>query len=879
MIGRTHELQTILGQVDAMCSLKHKQNVLFVTGEAGIGKSTMLGHVGELLGKRRGPTAPLAVLTECSTPLLGQDVGQVEALEPWAELLEKILEHDGEPGRAKEMVKLLGSVALTWVHVVPVVGGILESSIETAALLKEHAGGNDKTKAASQEQMFQQYVTFLAKASDAHPLVLILDDFHWADTSSTNLLFSAARHLAAKRVLFIVAYRADDAASSRDGKGHPILHVRNELGRYKLYQDVVVPKMTPRDLDGLLKDRYARYQGSKDFERWLADRSGGNALFVTQYLATLEEDGIVDAQSGEIKARFDNVRVPTTAFSVIEERTRRLDDESRELLRYASVEGATFTVSVLSALTEVPRLKLLQKLRLIAEKYGVIKCVGKQRIYASDSTAYQFTDSLMQRAMYEGLEEEEREELHKRIFRAIKQDFESAEDADSSIVGLAVRLAAHANNPADRLYAATLLLAAAETSWARFAEEETLSVLRALLTNLESLEATRIVTGKPRERDVRVLEGEARYLSGLVHKFRGRHAEALAEFRAARKIFEKIDDGAARARAAMVYEAFTLENARDFVEADRFSRDALERVTDAHDDRSRGAILNNLGLVLTGLGRAEEGLEYQRQSLEVRERIKDLTGQAVTLGSMGIAFFATGRYDEALAHHRRSLDIRAEIKDRVGQGYSLANIGNALAASGRIEEALEYHRKSIEVREACGDVLGLVASLENAAKLQMKLGRLDEAIPLLERAVRLAETLSNRRVEFVALRELGAALRERGDHARSRELLNHALELSDASAFEGGADSVRGELAKLPPEPERETVAGAQAAPTPESAPKNGTSHNEPKAAPHDDPADDDYAGDEPPRPAGNASPLSQRLGFVIHWIDRRLDLGLSRIR
>jgi len=419
MIGRSEELESILREVDAMCAGRSARNVVFVTGEAGVGKTTLIKAVEDRLAARRGPGSPLVVATECSTPVLGQDVGRVEALEPWAELMEHILKRDGEPAQTKEMAKLVGSVALAWVHVIPVVGSVLESSIETAALMKEHyAHDGKKGHAASQEQMFQQYINFLAKASEAHPLVLILDDFHWADTSSTNLLFSSARHLAGKRVLFVIAYRADDAASSRGGQGHPLLHVRNELGRYSLFLDVVVPKMTARDLDALLRARYSSYPESDHFERWLAERSGGNPLFITQYLATLEEDGIVSPQTGEFKARFDSVRVPTSAFSVVEERIRRLDDEARELLRYASVEGATFTAAVLSTVADVPRLKLLQRLRLIADKHGVIRSLGKQRIYASDSTAYQFTNVLVQRALYESLEDEEREDLHARTFRA-----------------------------------------------------------------------------------------------------------------------------------------------------------------------------------------------------------------------------------------------------------------------------------------------------------------------------------------------------------------------------------------------------------------------------------------------------------------------------
>src|SRR5262249_2338730 len=155
--------------------------------------------------------------------------------------------------------------------------------------------------------------------------------------------------------------------------------------------------------------------------------------------------------------------------------------------RYASVEGATFTVTVLAALSGVPKLRLLQRLRLIADQHGVIKSLGKQRIYASESTAFQFTNVLLQRALTERLEDEEREELHTMVFRSIRADWEATNDAESSIVSVAVRLVVHAREPDERYYAAQLLRQAARVSWHRFAEEETQSVLRTLRSTLETL--------------------------------------------------------------------------------------------------------------------------------------------------------------------------------------------------------------------------------------------------------------------------------------------------------------------------------------------------------------------------------------------------------
>jgi len=835
-------MSVIVSHADAMCALRQKQNVVFVTGEAGIGKTTMLDSVRLELLTRSGPNAPVVVATECSTPLLGQDVGQVEALEPWAELMEKIVAYDGGPGKSKEMAKLMGHLALAWIHVVPIVGGLLESSLETAAIFKEHLGHDDKSHAASQEQMFQQYINFLGKASETHPLVLILDDFHWADTSSTNLLFSAARHLSNKRVLFVVAYRADDAASSRDGKGHPILHVRNELGRYALFTDVSVPKMTPVDLDGVLRERYPRYQGNKEFERWLAERSGGNSLFITQYLSTLEEDGIVDETTGEFNARFDSVRVPTSAFSVVEERIRRLDDDSRELLRYASVEGATFTASVLSALTDLPKLKLLQKVRLIAEKHGVVKSLGKQRIYASETTAFQFSNVVMQSALYGTLEEEEREELHARIFKAIKEDYASQDDAEASIVGLAVRLAAHAATPEERLFAAQLLLNGANASWSRFAEEETLGVLSTLRVQIDALLTAHVLHGKPDASTLHRLDADARVVTGLVHKFRGRHDEALAEFREAQALLAMVPGAEARALWVMGREAFTLENARRYEEAEQRTRAVLAKAEEMGDLRTRGAMLNNLGLVLTALGHPNEGMDVQRESLAVREKVGDLRGQAVTLGSMGLALHSVGKWKEALDWHRSALKLREQLKDRAGQGYSLANIGNAMVALGRLDEALDYYKKSVEIREAIGAVLGLVASLDNKTKLLLQLNRRTEAIECMSRALRVRETLGNREAEAKALFELGALLRET-DEAEARSLLLRARKVASECSAQSLTDQVNAELAKLPPEAE----AAQDVAPTTNVAPVH-------EKAAHEE---------------TNLPPIVR----VIDWIDKKLEL------
>jgi predicted ATPase len=266
----------------------------------------------------------------------------------------------------------------------------------------------------------------LKKLAEQTPLVLMIDDFHWADTSSTNLLFTAARQLHSQPILFIIAYRPDDAASSRNGEGHPILHIRNELERYSLAAELGVPRMRAEDLDRLLHGRYRSYHNDDEFEQWLATISSGNALFITQFLQTLEEDGYIDPSSGEIRPGYRNAKVPDSAYAVVRERLRRLSEETRELLRYASVEGDTFTADMLAKITETPKLKLLQRLRLAEQSHRIIVDLGKQRVYVTETSAWRFSHALLHLAMYESLNQEERELLHEAIFDVLKEEWEAA---------------------------------------------------------------------------------------------------------------------------------------------------------------------------------------------------------------------------------------------------------------------------------------------------------------------------------------------------------------------------------------------------------------------------------------------------------------------
>jgi tetratricopeptide (TPR) repeat protein len=821
MIGRNEQLQQIYRHIESVASGNTTGNVLFVTGEAGIGKSTLLRSVAEGCGTL--PQPPLVAMAECSTPLAGHDIGEIEALQPWAEVMAQLATR--ETGRKHDAKKLIGEFAMAWVRCVPVVGDVLESVVDTAKIIRRETGttgasASEPQLAANQQQVFQQYINFLSTLSAQTPLVLMIDDFHWADTSSTNLLFTAARQLEGKPVIFIIAYRPDDAASSRDGQGHPILHVRNELERYSLAVEIGVPKMTPDDMDRLLRRRYPPYRNNDRFEEWLAHISGGNALFVTQFLMTLEEDGYIDRENGVVQEGFEHVHIPRSAQAVVQERIRRMSEEAKELLRYASVEGDTFTSMVLAKVTETPQLKLLQKLRIVEQSYQVVVSLGKQQVYARETTAYQFAHALIHKAMYESLEEEERELLHEAIFETLKEEWETARDEGIDLTVIAARLATHAIVLREHLFAAEILLEGACDSWKEYAEEETLRQIEGALENIrQSREIPPPKKGEPTDRTT-AIEGEALLLRGKVHQLHARNEDALRDYAAALELFEtagsidrKVEvmnrmskvhvvKGEYAEAGSIAGQALALAGKQgdwkgeaesllrlaeickfrsESVPALEYAERALALYTTHGYEPGRGAALQMVGSAHMTSSGPVKSLEYLTQSRDLFNAIGDRFMEAQALSNCGLAYTQTGDLAAALECYRRSLEIQTALGDRPGEAKSLTSIAVTYYYLGDLRSARDYFEQGAELNEICGNPLQTSFSLRGLGVTCRELGEVDRALEYFRRCLALDREIGNRVGEGNTLLCIGTTYNGIGDLPQALENLQRSLELEESA--------------------------------------------------------------------------------------------------
>ncbi|MES2764769.1 MAG: tetratricopeptide repeat protein [Bacteroidota bacterium] len=779
MIGRREELDILVDMVRSAGAAA--QSVVFVTGEAGIGKTTLLKAV----QKECENLQVVFASAECSTPVAGHDIGEVEALKPWADIIDSLArDNSAEKKKRKfDIGKFMVDTAPAWVTMIPVLGPSVGAALDilgagyNQVYMNKMMAREQSSGAANQQQIFQQYINLLLKLSDSTPLVIILDDFHWADTSSCNLLFAAARQLQGKPITFLIAYRPDDAGSSRGGEGHPLLHIKTEFERYDLCRDVQIPKFTASNLDALLHRRYPNYQNNDKFEEWLAHVGGGNALFITEFLNTLEEDGYINRETGIFSDEYKNVKVPASAYAVVSERIRRLNEDNRELLRYASVEGETFTANILSKTTEIPQLKILQKLRLLEETHRVLKSLGKQILYSKESTAYQFSHTLLHRAMYETLGEEERELLHEAILDVLKNEWSDALESGTNLAGISARIAVHANIAKDHIFAAEVLLKGAESSWREYAESEALQKISLALQSLENVKKIDFKTN--------ALRGELYFLKAEIHRHRARYAEALEEFLKAGNIFKEISLEELFLKTQLgMSGVYWLQS--EFLKAEEIAREVLLKASEKGFLKEKSMALNLLGNVALRSGEYDVAFKNYDEVLKIQQELSDHYGEAMALSNLGVTYIQQDRFEMGLEYYEKALKILQQENYRQAQATLLNNIANVYSKQNEFLKARPYYEQSLDICRISGDRFGEAAFLNNIGSTFLYMNEPLQALEHYEASLRIKQEIGDKRGETETLMNIGQAYYELQKFTEAGTYLHQSISISNEIGYAAG---------------------------------------------------------------------------------------------
>jgi DNA-binding winged helix-turn-helix (wHTH) protein/tetratricopeptide (TPR) repeat protein len=452
VVGRTREQGELLAALEAVRA--GQAQMLCVTGEPGIGKSTLVEWFLTECGSRGADCA--VAIGRCSERL-----AESEAYLPVLDALDNLL--SGAWGA--ECGELMKVVAPTWyVQVAPL----------WASSAPSLAGVVSDARAASRERMKRELAAFFEEIARVAPVVLFVDDLHWADASTTELLAYLARKLASACLLMVVAYRSSDMVLT----SHPFIAVRQELQRHGVCRELPMGLLSHQDIEQYLRLELPAHSLPRGFAEFIHGRTEGNPLFMTELIRHLRERGPLDGSLDSLERDL-----PESVRSMIERRVGRLDQDEVELLAAAAVQGQVFDSRIIADVLKLDAAVVEERLLRLDRMHAFVRRLHEKEFPdASISVSYSFAHVLYQHAIEEVLTPSRKAALNQTTAEALL--FRHREH----VAPVASRLAMLFEAARDFRQAADFYIAAAANAARLYANEEAVSLSRRAIANAEKLQ-------------------------------------------------------------------------------------------------------------------------------------------------------------------------------------------------------------------------------------------------------------------------------------------------------------------------------------------------------------------------------------------------------
>jgi DNA-binding winged helix-turn-helix (wHTH) protein/tetratricopeptide (TPR) repeat protein len=376
-------------------ALDGTRTVVFVTGEAGIGKTTLVDRFVDEVGRAGGVRVARGQCLE--------HYGEGEAYLPMLEALGGLAHGEG----ARELAEALGRQAPTWIAQLPalVPPGPSRSRPEDAV-------------STMPARMLRELADALEVFTRRRALVLVLEDLHWCDRSSVDLLSCLARRREPARLLVIGSLRPAEPTAH----DHALRTVLNELRVKALCEEITLEPLSPDEVAAYVDARFAGAPAGplRRLAARVYERTEGNALFMVNMVNDLDAEGLLERRDGRwhVEGSIDTAtdRVPNGLQQLIGRRLHGLEAPARQVLEAASVAGDEFAVAAVAAALDDDAERIEDTCERLAVPGGLIADAGvAEWPDGSVSGRYRFRHALYRQVLYQGIAAARRARLHRAI--------------------------------------------------------------------------------------------------------------------------------------------------------------------------------------------------------------------------------------------------------------------------------------------------------------------------------------------------------------------------------------------------------------------------------------------------------------------------------
>jgi class 3 adenylate cyclase/tetratricopeptide (TPR) repeat protein len=714
MIGRESELAA-LKQLDQMVKAGIGRIVL-VIGEAGVGKSRLIAEWKSIAQKgskngnfRWGEGRCLSY-------------GQGFAYHLLADLLRSLLDistGSSEPGVQAALselcVDLFGEDNQ---EVYPFLGHLLALPMDGQA--------GERVRGLDPQSLQTGYLAALRQLLQAlaarQPLVLVLDDIHWADPSSIELLGKLFPLALEAPILFCCLARPE-----RDSPGWKLVTTAREL---------LGPALTEIDLRNLSKDDSTRLVANLlEFEElppglneMILSKAEGNPLFVEEVIRMLVDRGYL-VQNGRnwiFRQEVKEGDIPENLHGLLLERIDRLPDDVKRTLRVAAVVGRQFSVRVLEKVlrSESIFLALTSQLQTL-EGSGLISLAR-----VTPEVEYTFRHALVHEAAYHSLLKNDKREIHRIVGEVLEQgDGGKAES-------LAAEMAYHFYQAEDIPQALKYYQIAGDFALSQYAVPEALSHYTLALELSERANSS---------------HSELYRARGSLYETLGDFDSALADLLKALSLARRSTNRQSELQTLL--DLGMLWASRDYAQTGEYFQKALELARSLGDSRSLAHSLNRVGNWYLNIDQPYQAVDYHSEALAIFESLEDQGGIAETLDLLGMSTGIGGDAFLAERYFRRAIALFRELDDRKGLASSLSNLifrgpllesDVVLHSSNHLSDTLGSCEEAIEIARSIywrpGEAYGFLTLSQNLEAM----GEYNRAFTAVRQGLQIAREINHR---------------------------------------------------------------------------------------------------------------------------------------
>ena len=457
VVGRTAPFEVLDQMTQRM--LAGQRQIAFVTGEAGIGKTAFIAKAMERLTGQG-----FDLLYGRCTERFGTD-------EVFLPLIDALVTRYRANGL--DLLPAIRSHAPSWMLQLP-------SDIE----LPERAAFQDELFGVTRERMLREFCDLVEALSADRVLVLVLEDLHWSDFATLDVLSRFARGKGKASVLVLGSYRPADSAIG----GHPIRRLHQDLEIHGCCSELRLDRLSHTEVERYIALRFHDAELASALSGPVFERTQGHPLFVTSMLQHLiDQQAIVEVNGTwrlSSQATYSQDGVPNNLMNMINYELGRLSDDERRLFDVASVAGEEFSAALVAAGLSRDAVEVERDIEALVRKdHIIVRSGASEWPDGTYSGSYSFRHILYQNVIYQNLAPGQRAQTHRRLGKRLEEAYTGRTAEIASVLAL------HFEQGRDFPSALRYLGQAAESSTKRLGHAEAASYLTRAIAILDRFDA------------------------------------------------------------------------------------------------------------------------------------------------------------------------------------------------------------------------------------------------------------------------------------------------------------------------------------------------------------------------------------------------------